>query len=190
MTEYPTSDERYGMREMPRTGESTVDPVVGPAEPSPSISMYPDPVPPFPAVADAPDDLFQPSTPAPAAEPAQGFSGRGVGTTPPERQSDLASLPYGDRTMPPALTGSARWIEQELPSWYAEFARKAYGYGNMIFELGIPAQYHDMYRKFGKLKRAMWDGQPLYGEPLEEVIRDLIGHCWITLYLLDQQRKF
>jgi hypothetical protein len=50
----------------------------------------------------------------------------------------------------------------------------------------VKGQFADIWRKIGKLKTALWDGRPdqLVSEDVDEVIRDLIGHCFITLNLL------
>lgn len=52
--------------------------------------------------------------------------------------------------------------------------------------LGAAGQYAEIWRKIPKLKRAMWDGDPLAGETVQEVLMDLIGHCLLALDYLGE----
>jgi len=80
-----------------------------------------------------------------------------------------------------------KWIAEQQLEWLEEFARKARDYGNEDeFNLGLAGQYADMSRKFKKLRRAMWDGKELTGEQPAEILHDLIGHAWITLYRMQK----
>lgn len=63
---------------------------------------------------------------------------------------------------------------------------KARDYAGAEDELGPKAQFVDMNRKWVKVKRALWDEKPLTGEPLEEVLQDMVGHIGITLRQLSQ----
>lgn len=74
--------------------------------------------------------------------------------------------------------------EYLVPEWRELFLRKNVGYGDMHKELGLIAQYVDMHRKMGKIRRAMWDKEPIGDESLREVLMDLIGHCFLTLDLI------
>lgn len=74
--------------------------------------------------------------------------------------------------------------EALLPEWKDLFLRKNAGYGDMHHELGMAAQFVDMHRKFGKIRRAMWDNEPIGDETLREVLMDMIGHCFLTLDLI------
>lgn len=76
-------------------------------------------------------------------------------------------------------------MEVHLRRWFELFMEKQIDYGDAGDGLGLAGQYSEMHRKFGKLKRAMWDGKPLAGEPLEEVLMDLIGHCFLSLRYLE-----
>lgn len=72
-----------------------------------------------------------------------------------------------------------------LPEWLELFARKNADYGaGSAFGLGLQGQYSDIHRKMIKLKRAMWDGHDMAFEGLEEIISDLIGHLFLTKYML------
>lgn len=67
------------------------------------------------------------------------------------------------------------------------FAEKNQGYGNTAYNLGARGQYADMNRKFGKLKHILWDGNPAVGESIEEICKDFIGHCGLTIDFVNQE---
>lgn len=48
-------------------------------------------------------------------------------------------------------------------------------------ELGAKGQYAEIHRKMRKLKRALWEGHELTGEPVEEVLMDLMSHCALAI---------
>jgi hypothetical protein len=78
-------------------------------------------------------------------------------------------------------------VTGHLPAWVELFARKNADYGSFgesAGVLGIRGQYADIWRKMAKLKRSMWDGERLEFEGTEEVINDLIGHLFLTLYMM------
>lgn len=60
-------------------------------------------------------------------------------------------------------------------------------YGDAANELGERAQFVDMNRKFRKLKNILWEGQEPVGESAEEICRDLIGHCLLTIDFLQRR---
>jgi hypothetical protein len=64
------------------------------------------------------------------------------------------------------------------------FIQKTKDYGDTAEHLGSRGQYADMWRKMGKLKRALWDGIPMINESAEEMVMDLIGHCLLTIDFL------
>lgn len=74
-------------------------------------------------------------------------------------------------------------MEVILPVWKVYFLEKNQGYGDMADVLGPAAQFVDIHRKVGKLKRALWDDEPIGDENVEEVLMDLIGHCFLALRL-------
>ncbi len=76
---------------------------------------------------------------------------------------------------------------EHLPEFLDLFIRKNSEYGENAQVLGPAGQFADMWRKMGKLKTALWDGQEekLVSEGVDEILRDLIGHCFLTL----QQRS-
>lgn len=93
----------------------------------------------------------------------------------------------GDSRPSPNLypTATAEYIfEYLVPEFKKQFLPKNAGYGDMHNDLGLPAQYVDIHRKIGKLRRAMWDGLEIGPESIDEVLFDLIGHCFLTLDLL------
>lgn len=75
-------------------------------------------------------------------------------------------------------------ITEHFPTWAELFARKNSEYGSgSAFDLGERGQFSDIYRKIIKLKRAMWDEDEsvLTTESVDEILMDLIGHCFLTL---------
>lgn len=77
-------------------------------------------------------------------------------------------------------------IEDLVPEWQEFFLQKNAGYGDMSKDLGVRAQYVDIHRKVGKLRRCMWNGEEIGPESLREVLLDLIGHCFLTIDILDE----
>jgi hypothetical protein len=79
-----------------------------------------------------------------------------------------------------------------LQEWAESFARNNGEYGDLHQELGVRAQYVDMHRKMGKFRRAVWDGvdTSAWREGPREIIMDLIGHCFLTLQLMDSEGSF
>lgn len=55
--------------------------------------------------------------------------------------------------------------------------------------LGVPGQFGEIWRKIWKLKKGMWDKEELTGEPVREVLMDLIGHCFLAIDMLDREAK-
>lgn len=77
-------------------------------------------------------------------------------------------------------------MTHHLPNWAELFATKNGEYQDDLgsaFVLGEKGQFSDMWRKFMKLKRAMWEGneESLVTEGVDEIILDLIGHCFLSL---------
>lgn len=70
--------------------------------------------------------------------------------------------------------------------WNKRFSEKQQDYADTHLFLGSKGQFSDMNRKFWKLYRAVWQGQPLVGEQAEEIAFDLVGHCFL---LIDSLRK-
>lgn len=67
----------------------------------------------------------------------------------------------------------------------ADFAH----YGDTFKELGLPGQYADIWRKVGPLKRQLWDGHASpHREDARTICLDLIGHCLLTIAMLDEQK--
>lgn len=83
-------------------------------------------------------------------------------------------------------TEAAKYISEQLvPEFLELFLEKNAGYGNMHGDLGLRAQYVDIHRKVGKLRRAWWDGKAIGPEQPREVVLDLIGHLFLALELMD-----
>lgn len=80
-------------------------------------------------------------------------------------------------------TRAARVIcEVVIPEWQNEFLRKNADYGETSDLLGAKGQFGEIWRKVGKLKRAMWDGAAMEFEGIDEILRDIIGHCALALF--------
>lgn len=72
-------------------------------------------------------------------------------------------------------------LRNHLPVWLDLFQMKSREYGEAAFELGAKAQFVDMNRKFVKLKAGLWEDKELTTEGIDEILLDLIGHCFLTL---------
>jgi len=72
-----------------------------------------------------------------------------------------------------------------MPEWADQFVTKNLDYKDDANRLGVKGAFVDIYRKTGKLKRAIWDGQVLEGEQPREILVDLIGHCFLTIAAID-----
>lgn len=74
-------------------------------------------------------------------------------------------------------------IEERMLRSAKEYGPKAHR------DLGIRGQYADMYRKWIKLRRAMWDGEDTteWREKPREIILDLIGHSLLTVAMIDRE---
>lgn len=87
-------------------------------------------------------------------------------------------------------SNTARRVMEELvPEWQHLFLEKNKGYGEMSNELGPAAQFVDIHRKVGKLKRALWDQDDIGEfEGVREITLDLIGHCFLLLHTMQDTR--
>lgn len=88
---------------------------------------------------------------------------------------------------------SERIIGSLLQEWRDLFLKKNADYEAGGFEnhrvLGIKGQFADIWRKIAKLKAALWDGKELTQEPPREVLMDLIGHCFLTIAMIDREEE-
>lgn len=67
------------------------------------------------------------------------------------------------------------------------WAMKNVEYGDTANTLGSKGQFADINRKFGKLKRLMWDQSVpewAISEGVEEVLQDLIGHAVLSIHYI------
>lgn len=74
-----------------------------------------------------------------------------------------------------------RILEEVIPEVVELFLNKSNDYKNAHESLGPKAQYVDLHRKMGKLKSALWDGQELQYEQVDEILMDLAGHVFLAL---------
>jgi hypothetical protein len=80
-----------------------------------------------------------------------------------------------------------RIITTDLPEFVRHFVGKNIHYGpDNANVLGPAGQFADIWRKIGPLKRALWEGAELTGEQPPEICRDLIGHSFLTIDMLNQ----
>jgi hypothetical protein len=87
-----------------------------------------------------------------------------------------------------ATDQSEEIFKNVLPAVLERFVRKNADYGGTAHFLGAKGQFADINPKFWKLKRALWDGEKLVGESVEEILDDLIGHCLLALYFIGNER--
>lgn len=88
-------------------------------------------------------------------------------------------------------------LAEHLPDMLDLFIKKnaEYGSGEQSSGtyLGARGQFADIWRKIGKLKIGLWDGNEaqLTTESVDEILRDMIGHCFLALQLraLARQEK-
>jgi hypothetical protein len=78
---------------------------------------------------------------------------------------------------------------EHIPEWANLFLKKNEHYGETANELGTAGQFADIWRKIGPLKRILWDHEELPGDSPEEILMDLIGHCFLTLYFLAKEEE-
>lgn len=126
--------------------------------------------------------------------------------TPPTINEEPKPLPHNEPRVRSQRTISARGKTEEIviqidnpPSdqaavilfrlmtnWVQEFMSKNADYGDTSAQLGAAGQYAELWRKVGKLKGPLWDGKELNHEQADEIVRDLIGHCFLTLLFLEE----
>lgn len=84
----------------------------------------------------------------------------------------------------------ARIVTDELPKFLELFISKNQEYGENAQTLGARGQFADIWRKIAKLKTGLWDGNEdrLKSEGVDEILRDLIGHCLLTLRIRQAER--
>lgn len=79
----------------------------------------------------------------------------------------------------------------QMPLFLELFIQKNKEYGENAQTLGPRGQFADIWRKIAKLKTGLWDGEEdkLTSEGVDEILRDLIGHCFLILSMRDRERK-
>jgi hypothetical protein len=77
-----------------------------------------------------------------------------------------------------------RIIQYVLPNVLNLWLQKTSDYGDdHALDLGPKAEFVRIWNKIHKLKRGLWDGKPLAGESVGDILCDLIGH---SLRILDR----
>ena len=76
-------------------------------------------------------------------------------------------------------------LRQHLPHVVQMFRSKARDYGSnghfTADALGARGQFAEIWRKIGKLKRCMWDGEDMFYEQTDEILADLFGHITLAI---------
>lgn len=72
-----------------------------------------------------------------------------------------------------------------IAEWFAGFLAKNAGYGDAqdTLEPADHVQFLEIHRKYGKIRRALWDHLPIGPEDVDEVIDDMIGHLFLMRYI-------
>lgn len=80
---------------------------------------------------------------------------------------------------------------KHLPKFITLFNLKNSEYGENAQTLGSRGQFSDIWRKIAKLKTALWDGheERLKSEGVDEILMDLIGHCFLILNIRENDRN-
>jgi hypothetical protein len=108
------------------------------------------------------------------------------------RNTKFAEVLADIRMMESPTGADGRYIGDTLiPEFYEQFLAKAKDYNDNQNEnhrvLGVRGQFADIWRKIGKLKKALWEGHPLVGEQPREILMDLIAHCFLTISMMDEE---
>lgn len=85
-----------------------------------------------------------------------------------------------------------RIVTDVLPKVIELYMKKSRDYGGNVMsmlKLGPKASFVDLWRKVGKLKRCLWDGEPMQGEQTDEILADCIGHILITLDEMNNEKN-
>ncbi len=106
-----------------------------------------------------------------------------------DKGNDYTKLMYD---LPPIQSDQAARIFMQggaLEWALGVFLNRNAEYGDGAHNLGMRGQYADINRKVIKLKRYLWDGEPVRpgAEDVETIAAELIGHL---LLLLDEQTNF
>lgn len=73
------------------------------------------------------------------------------------------------------------------PEVLTRFSSKGSDYGDSWRLLGAKGQFSDINRKFWKLYNSIWLDRDLVGEQPDECVEDIIGHCFLLLYILRRE---
>lgn len=109
-------------------------------------------------------------------------------------------------------TEQAKRVMELMWVWWEEFEAKNRDYqtstGNVSENFGLMGQYMKLTDKIHKLRKSMWDAEvikeamgqglsnpkpdvttPFQFEGTEEILRDIIGHCFLALDFIEQKAK-
>lgn len=70
------------------------------------------------------------------------------------------------------------WVRKFLEKNADYTSEDGFNTADLLAERG---QFAELWRKMGKLKVALWDGQPMNFEGEVEILEDMIGHCFLAI---------
>lgn len=84
---------------------------------------------------------------------------------------------------------AAEWATQIAGDYLNNFLEKNKDYESTPPDaLGSKGMFPDIWRKVGKLRRAIWEDKPLRFESKEEVLSDLFGHILLISHQIERER--
>lgn len=124
----------------------------------------------------------------PRAQPVDGFGWRNglLSTSRPSVLSEEQLV-----SMSSAEFQALQHFSTIVEAWWNQFQVAFIEYGpGAADETGLAGQWGDLHRKVKKLKRFMWEGESddyLTRETPSEILRDLIGHCFLALEMMSRE---
>lgn len=132
-----------------------------------------------------PTEVTQPAARAAYVPPWHVAPGHGeTDETCDDEMLDRWCFPWTLAIAPPSSTAASIFSEEgALQQTLEHFLGRNQEYGDGSNELGIKGQYADINRKVIKLKRYLWDGEPvkLGAETPEVIAKELVGHLLILI---------
>lgn len=97
---------------------------------------------------------------------------------------------YDDDEELAGMPNTAYIVDALLPEIRSKMISSAEHYGDdNPGVLGLAGQFSDIWRKIGPLKRSMWEGRELTRESTREILLDLIGHCLLSVRMIDRGER-
>lgn len=126
---------------------------------------------------------------------------------------DFSAHQQGNLRQTKRPTPQSDRIMHLVDEWFSEFCEKSSDYqtstGNVSENFGLMGQYMKLTDKIHKLRKPMWDDEVIeeigrlghdlpadvvkrpdfHFESTEEILRDIIGHCFLALDFIEQKAK-